>query len=197
MNKVISSKFVALTFGILVVCFAVAFYVIAWQEPIQPPPEGNVPPPINVGTEPQAKAGRLSVTELYDFNDPSYFLNPSGHSNLGTIDSPSIKQYRMVECSSWCYSWPHLPQPCTAECTATCPPGYTIVSSAIGRGQYFNRHPPIFPPAQAVVNVKTLASFRATFSTPGPCTGSSCTGSQTAPSRAYAAVKVKILCESE
>ena len=92
MNKVISSKFVALTFGmlggaltfgILVVCFAIGFYVIAWQEPTQEPPADNVPPPINVGTEPQAKAGRLSVTELYDYNDPSYYLNPAGDSFLG------------------------------------------------------------------------------------------------------------------
>ena len=47
MNKPISPKIVALTFGVLVVVFAVAFYVVAWTEPTEAPPEGNVPTPID------------------------------------------------------------------------------------------------------------------------------------------------------
>lgn len=46
MKKNISSKTVALTFGILVICFAVGFYIFAWTGPTAPPPEGNVSPPI-------------------------------------------------------------------------------------------------------------------------------------------------------
>ena len=69
MNKTISPKIIvqlthhkaALTFGVLVICFAVAFYVVAWQEPTQAPPGGNVPPPINVGTEAQTKEGDLTI----------------------------------------------------------------------------------------------------------------------------------------
>ena len=59
MNKIISPKIIALTFGILVVSFAVAFYVIAWQEPSQAPPGGNVPAPLNVGPTGQSKSGGL------------------------------------------------------------------------------------------------------------------------------------------
>jgi hypothetical protein len=83
MNKLVSPKITALTFGVLVIFFLAAFYVVAWQEPTSAPPEGNVSTPINVGTEPQAKAGRISATEFYDYNDPNYYLNPSGSSNLG------------------------------------------------------------------------------------------------------------------
>lgn len=85
MREKISPKIVVLTFSILALCFLAAFYVVAWQEPTQAPPGGNVAAPINVGTQPQAKAGRISATEFYDYNDPSYYLNPSGQSVLQTL----------------------------------------------------------------------------------------------------------------
>ena len=58
-NKIVSPKITALTFGILTICFLIAFYVVAWQEPAQSPPEGNVPAPLNVGPEGQSKEGGL------------------------------------------------------------------------------------------------------------------------------------------
>jgi len=82
MPNQISPKIIALIFSILVICFATAFYIIAWQEPSQTAPEGNVAAPINVGTIPQAKAGRISATEFYDYNDSNYYLNPNGGSKL-------------------------------------------------------------------------------------------------------------------
>ena len=33
MKKQISPKIVSLIFAILVICFAIAFYVVAWEEP--------------------------------------------------------------------------------------------------------------------------------------------------------------------
>jgi len=59
MNKIISSKIVALSFGILAITFLAAFYVVAWQEPSQTPPEGNVVAPLNVGPTGQEKSGGL------------------------------------------------------------------------------------------------------------------------------------------
>ncbi len=59
MPKQISPRLVALTFGILVISFLAAFYVVAWQEPTQTPPGGNVSTPLNVGSAGQSKAGGL------------------------------------------------------------------------------------------------------------------------------------------
>jgi len=42
MLKSISSKSISLIFGILVLVFAIGFYVFAWKEPTQPPPLGNI-----------------------------------------------------------------------------------------------------------------------------------------------------------
>lgn len=64
MPKQISSKIVALTFGILAISFLAAFYVIAWQEPTQAPPGGNVAAPINVSDTGQIKTGNLVVNAL-------------------------------------------------------------------------------------------------------------------------------------
>ena len=64
MSKAISTKITALTFGILVISFFIAFYAIAWQEPVQSPPDGNVPAPINIGSEPQEKEGPLTLNTI-------------------------------------------------------------------------------------------------------------------------------------
>ena len=61
MNKIISSKIIVLTFGVLVVCFLAAFYVVAWQEPSQAPPEGNAPTPLNTSATAQTKEGDLTI----------------------------------------------------------------------------------------------------------------------------------------
>jgi len=61
MNKLVSPKTVALTFGVFIICFMVAFYVVAWQEPTEAPPAGNVPTPLNVGLDHQTKEGDLTI----------------------------------------------------------------------------------------------------------------------------------------
>ena len=76
------NKIIFLIFSVLVICFGVAFYIIAWQEPSQTAPEGNISTPINTGSLPQSKSGRISATEFYDVNDSNYYLNPDGSSNL-------------------------------------------------------------------------------------------------------------------
>jgi len=59
MNQKISPKIIALTFGVLVISFLMAFYVVAWQEPVETPPEGNVSAPLNAGNVGQSKEGGL------------------------------------------------------------------------------------------------------------------------------------------
>ena len=61
MRKQISPKTIALTFGILVISFLAAFYVVAWQEPSEAPPLGNVSAPLNTGPTAQTKAGALAI----------------------------------------------------------------------------------------------------------------------------------------
>ena len=59
MNKKISPKLVALIFAILVICFAVGFYVFAWTEPTVDPPIESVSVPLNVSSNYQVKVGGL------------------------------------------------------------------------------------------------------------------------------------------
>lgn len=54
-------KTVALTIGVLAIIFSIRFIVLAWTEPPQAPPQGNVPAPINVGSITQTKAGGLNL----------------------------------------------------------------------------------------------------------------------------------------
>lgn len=61
MKEKISAKITALTFGVLVLVFAIGFLVFAWTEPVQAPPGGNVPTPINVGSTPQTKEAKLTI----------------------------------------------------------------------------------------------------------------------------------------
>ena len=77
MNKTISPKITALTFGILATVFLAAFYVIAWQEPTEAPPGGNVATPLNVSITGQAKEGGL-------------ILNTGGAENALIIDKGKI-----------------------------------------------------------------------------------------------------------
>lgn len=83
MNKILPIKFKYLLLGVSVIFLGVSFYLFAaWQEPGQEAPEGNVNTPINTGSLPQSKTGRISATEFYDTNDPNYYLNPNGDSKL-------------------------------------------------------------------------------------------------------------------
>ena len=56
-----NSERIALTFGVLVFLFAIAFYISAWTEPPQTPPQGNVDTPINIGSAAQTKLGDLNI----------------------------------------------------------------------------------------------------------------------------------------
>jgi hypothetical protein len=61
MNNQLSSKVIALIFGVIVLLFSVGFYIFAWQEPAQAPPLGNASTSINVSSTAQIKAGDLTI----------------------------------------------------------------------------------------------------------------------------------------
>ena len=90
MKKQISPKIVSLIFAILVICFAIAFYVVAsWDEPGSVPPTGNVPAPLNVSNNPQIKSGSLRLGGLTVDND-TLLATSAGNVGIGTT-SPSQK----------------------------------------------------------------------------------------------------------
>ncbi len=78
MQKEVSPKITALIFGVLTVSFLAAFYVVAWQEPTEAPPGGNVATPLNVSITGQAKEGGL-------------ILNTGGAENALIIDKGKSK----------------------------------------------------------------------------------------------------------
>ena len=70
-------KTIALTAGVLVLSGAIAFVVIAWDGPSNPPPESNAPAPINTGSAAQTKQGDLTVGKLSlnGVGDEGYITN--------------------------------------------------------------------------------------------------------------------------
>jgi hypothetical protein len=56
-----SRKFLTVTFCALAICLALCFAIMAWTEPAQTPPQGNVAAPINTSSAFQAKAGDLTI----------------------------------------------------------------------------------------------------------------------------------------
>lgn len=107
MNKTISPKIVALTFGILTISFLAAFYVIAWQEPSQAPPGGNVATPLNTSNIGQSKAGGL-------------ILNTGGATNGLVIDKGNL--CIGTDCRN---TWPATTVMVVNG--STCPAGYSPV----------------------------------------------------------------------
>ena len=87
LKKKVSSKIVALVFGIIVICFAVAVYVSAWTEPGVAPPGDNVPAPLNASSEAQQKIGGLL---LNTGGFPNGLIVDQGNVGIGTPD-PSAK----------------------------------------------------------------------------------------------------------
>jgi len=77
MNKQVSYKIVSLTFGVLVLCFAVGFYVLGWTSPTAAPPGNNAAAPLNISSTGQTKAGGL-------------ILNTGGAANGLIIDKGNV-----------------------------------------------------------------------------------------------------------
>jgi len=87
MKKQISYKIVSVIFSVLVVCFAIAFYTIAWEEPSAPPPGGDIPAPLNTGPIGQSKEGGL----ILNTGGAQYgLIVDQGNVGIGTV-TPSEK----------------------------------------------------------------------------------------------------------
>lgn len=87
MLKKIFSRILSFLPQILALLFILVFAVYAWIEPSQAPPGGNVPAPLNVGTEGQSKAGGL----ILNTGGAIYGLvADKGNVGIGTV-SPGRK----------------------------------------------------------------------------------------------------------
>jgi len=128
MNKLVSPKITALAFGVLVVCFAVGFYVFAWQEPTEAPPEGNVPTPLNIGPTHQTKEGDLTIgiAEIHGDGSMGPELNADKLDDYHAADlmaqTTGGKPLYTTKCSWHCEvrSAPIYEQ--QSSCTSTCTP---------------------------------------------------------------------------
>jgi hypothetical protein len=56
-----NQKFILLAVGVLVTSLLAGYLIFAWTEPSQNPPQGNVPAPINVGSQEQIKSGTIGA----------------------------------------------------------------------------------------------------------------------------------------
>lgn len=77
-----------------VVAFGVVFLflrALAFSEPSQAPPAGNVPAPINVSGSTQAKSGALQLPILYDYDNADYYVDPAANSWLYRLYSYDIR----------------------------------------------------------------------------------------------------------
>jgi hypothetical protein len=80
-------KFLLSVFGVLTMSILVSYLVFAWTEPSQSPPQGNVPAPINVGPQGQAKEGGL----ILNTGGAQYgLIVANGRVGIGTSTTNSI-----------------------------------------------------------------------------------------------------------
>jgi len=70
---------------ILFSALIMALVIYAWQEPTQPPPQGNVPAPINVGDVTQLKNGGLGINGVLDVSSTAVFRS---NVNVGGTTLP-------------------------------------------------------------------------------------------------------------
>lgn len=90
------------TFVLAAALFTTTSILVAWTGPAQTPPDGNISPPINVGSNDQVKNAGLSVNALAVFgnmimNGASRYLNfgtTVGSNGYGIRDNAGTMQFR-------------------------------------------------------------------------------------------------------
>jgi len=90
MKKNISPKTISLVFSVMVVCFLLAFYALAWTEPTIAPPGGNVDAPLNTGSDSQWKEGSLGIQGVFRTDSGTRLAALNGKVGIGT-DVPTEK----------------------------------------------------------------------------------------------------------
>jgi len=82
-------KRIVLLSGVLVLSLGAVYIALAWTEPTQVPPAGNVPSPLNVGPQLKLKPGLFKLAEKLTVIGTSYLANVNVYGNLGVgVTSP-------------------------------------------------------------------------------------------------------------
>ena len=82
-----ASKTFVLCFGVLAMVFLLNYLVLAWIEPSQSPPQGNVPAPLNVGNVGKSKSGGLILNTV---GAATGLVVDKGNVGIG-ITEPGVK----------------------------------------------------------------------------------------------------------
>jgi hypothetical protein len=80
-------KFILSMVGVLVMSILVGYFIYGWTEPSQSPPQGNVPAPLNVSLNPQAKEGSLLIAtnpSILTAPNPTGLIVQYGNVGIGT-----------------------------------------------------------------------------------------------------------------
>jgi len=111
MKKQISYKIVSLVFSILVFCFAIAFYIVAWNSPLQNPSgctsgDPGCDAPINVGSVGQNKEGNLTIggaggLGMFETKHSTFLATADGNVGIGTSAPISNLDVRGANSSTW------------------------------------------------------------------------------------------------
>ena len=135
MNKIISPKIIALTFGILIICFVFVFYAVAWQEPGSTPPTGNAPTPLNVSATAQTKEGNLTINGvLKTLKDMIVsIVTIKGNGAVSTnLNSDKVDDYHAADLMAA----GGIPSGMIAMFATACPSGWTRFTALDGRFPY-------------------------------------------------------------
>jgi hypothetical protein len=128
MNNQISSKTIALTFGVLVILFSAGFYIFAWQEPASAPPAGNMTTPLNTSATAQTKTGDLTIgiSQIKADGSVGTNLNSDKVDDYHAADLMAAGGSGLFELScGWIVSVGGNSVPSVGSCTPiACPTGY-------------------------------------------------------------------------
>src|SRR3989344_756205 len=104
----------------------VALQAIAFTEPTEAPPGGNVPAPVNVGSVSQTKTGGLTVGSLGSLGSAFLATDSGGNASWQAQSGFSQVEYKTCGPVEGAFS---------AECTAFCSAGWTLVGGGCETGQ--------------------------------------------------------------
>lgn len=82
------NRTIALSVGVLAMVFLISYFALAWSEPTAPPPGDNVPAPLNISINAQAKEGALVLAT--NSGVPIGLIVQYGNVGIGTT-TPSYK----------------------------------------------------------------------------------------------------------